>query len=171
MEAINLHTLDLVGASSGRHILDAQPRQITGTRSATESIRNMPLNVCLRRKPTTAQCYLLRPPGPPLLALKNSYRKKLSTVCRWYNAFSLLPERNEAENLDRWLSPEMETPISTGVSALCQSMLLYVNLYCFLSNYIVRSQRASRRLPYYSTVTDFARLRGWSTSVPLSTAT
>jgi hypothetical protein len=24
---------------------------------------------------------------------------------------------------------------------------------------------------FYSTVTDFARLRGWSTSVPLSTAT
>ena len=171
MEAIDRHTLDLVGASSGRHVLDAQPRQITGTSSATESIRNMPLNICLRRKPTTAQCYLLRPPGPPLLPMKIVIGKNRLPSTNGTSIFSLLPERNEAENLDRWLSPKMETPVDTGVSALCQSMLCRVKLYCFVSIFIVRNQRASRRLPYYSTVTDFARLRGWSTSVPLSTAT
>lgn len=47
----------------------------------------------------------------------------------------------------------------------CQTLLFCVNLYC------------SKPAPFgyigkaYSTVTDFARLRGWSTSVPLSTAT
>ena len=32
-------------------------------------------------------------------------------------------------------------------------------------------RHAAPRLGAYSTVTDLARLRGWSTSVPLSTAT
>jgi len=32
-------------------------------------------------------------------------------------------------------------------------------------------QRKRRWLAAYSTVTDFARFRGWSTSVPFSTAT
>lgn len=170
MEAIDLHTLDLMGASSGRHVLDAQPGQITGTSTATESIRNMPLNICLRRKPTTAQCYLLRPPGPPLLALKIVIGKNRPPSADGTALFSLLPEREEAENLDRRLSPKMETPVDTGVSALCQSMLRRVNLYCFVSIFIVRNQLDPLWITY-STVTDFARLRGWSTSVPFSTAT
>lgn len=46
----------------------------------------------------------------------------------------------------------------------CQTLLFCVNLYCSKPpfGYIGKA---------YSTVTDFARLRGWSTSVPLSTAT
>ena len=35
----------------------------------------------------------------------------------------------------------------------------------------ITSPRASARVIAYSTVTDFARLRGWSTSVPRATAT
>lgn len=36
----------------------------------------------------------------------------------------------------------METPVNTGVSALCQSMLCSVSLYYFVSVFIVRNHRA-----------------------------
>lgn len=47
----------------------------------------------------------------------------------------------------------------------CQTLLFCVNLYCS------KPQAGLQGVADYSTVTDFARLRGWSTSVPLSTAT
>ena len=47
--------------------------------------------------------------------------------------------------------------VSIYVTA-CQSLLLEATPFGYASE-------------AYSTVTDFARLRGWSTSVPLSTAT
>ncbi len=46
----------------------------------------------------------------------------------------------------------------------CQTLLFCVNLYC-------SKPTGLQDVTGYSTVTDFARLRGWSTSVPLSTAT
>lgn len=45
-----------------------------------------------------------------------------------------------------------------------------VKLYCFVSNFIVCPQQHYLTTLIYSTVTDFARLRGLSTSVPRASA-
>jgi hypothetical protein len=44
-------------------------------------------------------------------------------------------------------------------------------LYWLVWYFIVKLQRHEITIKCYSTVTDFAKLRGWSTSVPLIIAT
>lgn len=83
----------------------------------------------------------------------------------------LLRLKREAADPDQWPVPETENPRRYGglravsnFNMPCQTLIFCVNLYSTkpsLSSYPCA----------YSTVTDLARLRGWSTSVPLSTAT
>lgn len=47
-----------------------------------------------------------------------------------------------------------------------QSLLLIINLYYKLSIFIKNQQRFTAASFFYSTVTDFAKLRGLSTSAP-----
>ena len=61
---------------------------------------------------------------------------------------------------DQRESLERKTPVDTGVLALCQSMFMRVKLYCFVSIFIVENQSVDHLWITYSTVTDFARLRG-----------
>lgn len=58
-----------------------------------------------------------------------------------------------------------------------QTLLLVINFYLKLSNFIINYQsllKTNRNIILtirpYSTVTDFAKLRGWSTSQPLYSA-
>ena len=53
---------------------------------------------------------------------------------------------------------------------LCQTLLFCVRLYCFVADFIVCPHRFVPPGATYSTVTDFAKLRGLSTSVPLASA-
>ncbi len=77
----------------------------------------------------------------------------------------LLPLKSEAANPDQWLGPETETPRKYGGCGLCQTLIACVKLYS------VQPPTASPLWITHSTVTDFARFLGWSTSVPFNTAT
>jgi len=55
--------------------------------------------------------------------------------------------------------------------AICQTVLFFLRLYYFLSDFIIFIHQIIGNLSdCYSTVTDLARLRGLSTSVPLANA-
>ena len=79
-------------------------------------------------------------------------------------------------NPDQRESLERKTPHRYGGLGLVSIYVHECQTYCFVSIFIVQNQLL-KTAPFgyvskaYSTVTDFARLRGWSTSVPLSTAT
>ena len=58
---------------------------------------------------------------------------------------------------------------SEGLVTYLISLVTY--LIFFVTPFFRKQQPALLKRYLYSTVTDFAKLRGWSTSVPLSTAT
>lgn len=83
----------------------------------------------------------------------------------------LLRLKSEAAYPDQRPDPETENPrrygglrVVSNFNMRCQTLFFCVNLYS--AKPAPHSDRAA-----YSTVTDLARFRGWSTSVPLSTAT
>lgn len=53
---------------------------------------------------------------------------------------------------------------------LCQTLFVCVKLYLFVSDFICSSHLHPSIVAAHSTVTDFARLRGLSTSVPRASA-
>ena len=155
-----------------RDVLYTQPGHVTGSGSGTKSVGNVPFNILLRSKPTTAQHCLLRPNEALYLTFKKIVLGKQRTRGAAQRVVPRLRRlKSEAANPDQWRGPETGNPrkygglrVVSNFNSLCQTLLFCVNLY-------YSKPTATALWISHSTVTDFARLRGWSTSVPLSTAT